>query len=281
MGFIHDIRKIVAALPSERQSLFFSATMSRDVIALAETLVRNPARVAIAPEQPTVDRIAQKVLFVEKKNKVALLTTLLRDPAVNKVLVFTRLKHTANRVAEKLGAAGISGAAIHGNKSQQARTRALTGFKAGKVRVLVATDIAARGIDVDGITHVINYDLPNEPATYVHRIGRTARAGASGDAISFCSAEERGFLRDIERLIKTSVPPDTGHAYHNEAASKSSIRTQPVPQHRPARTEPRRFDGVRRRRRARPATGHRRSVVPARPGGEDAGTARAPAARDG
>jgi len=258
MGFIHDIKKIIAALPSKRQSLFFSATMAPEVTALAKTLVTNPVQVSITPEQPAVERIVQKILFVEKKNKVPLLTSLLRDPAVDKVLVFTRLKHTANRVAEKLVAAGIPAAAIHGNKSQQARTRALTGFKAGRVRALVATDIAARGIDVDGITHVINYDLPNEPETYVHRIGRTARAGAEGDAVSFCSAEERPYLRDIERLIKTSITIDTEHAYHSEVAAKAGASNAGPSRRRSAWPKPPRVDTARRRRRGpRSNTGRR------------------------
>ena len=218
MGFIRDIRKIIATLPARRQSLFFSATLAPDVVALARTLVRDPVQITIAPEQPTIEKIAQKVLFVDRTNKDALLVALLRDTGMDRVLVFTQMKHAANRVAEKLQAAGITVAAIHGNKSQSARTAALAGFKAGKVRVLVATDIAARGLDVDDITHVINYHLPLEPETYVHRIGRTARAGADGDSISFCAADERDYLRDIERLLRKPVPVDTRHAYHSETA---------------------------------------------------------------
>jgi ATP-dependent RNA helicase RhlE len=219
MGFLPDMRRVIAALPPKRQSLFFSATLTHEAVALARTLVRpDAAHVTVAPEQPAVERIVQKVLFVDKADKDALLVRLLRDEAVTRVLVFTQRKHIANRVAERLRAAGIPAAAIHGNKSQGARTQALEGFRAGRVRALVATDIAARGIDVDGITHVINYELPNEPETYVHRIGRTARAGADGDAVSFCCAEERDILRAIERLLRRPIPADTRHDLHSEAA---------------------------------------------------------------
>ena len=223
MGFLPDMRRVIATLPHKRQSLFFSATLTRDALALARTLVRpDAAHIAIAPEQPAVERIAQKVMFVDKPDKDALLIRLLRNPSLDKVLVFTQRKHIANRVAEKLHAARIPAAAIHGNKSQSARTQALDGFRAGRVRALVATDIAARGIDVDGITHVINYELPNEPETYVHRIGRTARAGADGDAVSFCSAEERDYLRDIERLLRRAIDADTQHEFHSETARRAT-----------------------------------------------------------
>ncbi|MEI8243712.1 MAG: DEAD/DEAH box helicase [bacterium] len=223
MGFLPDMRRVIAALPHKRQSLFFSATLTRDALALARTLVRPDAgHITIAPEQPAVERIAQKVFFVDKPDKDALLIRMLRDPKIDKVIVFTQRKHIANRVAEKLHAARIPAAAIHGNKSQGARTQALDGFRAGRVRALVATDIAARGIDVDGITHVINYELPNEPETYVHRIGRTARAGAAGDAVSFCSAEERDYLRDIERLLRRAIDVDTQHEFHSETARRAT-----------------------------------------------------------
>ncbi|TAN35611.1 MAG: DEAD/DEAH box helicase [Verrucomicrobia bacterium] len=217
MGFIRDIRKVIAALPPKRQSLFFSATLQPEVVSLARTLVHNPVHVTITPEQPTVEKIAQKVLFVDRQHKDALLVQLLNDTGMDRVIVFAQMKHAANKVCEKLAKAGITAAAIHGNKSQSARTAALAGFKTGRVRVLVATDIAARGIDVDNITHVINYHLPIEPETYVHRIGRTARAGAEGDAISFCSSEERDFLRAIERLIRKPIPVEQ-HQFHSEAA---------------------------------------------------------------
>ncbi len=227
MGFIPDIKRILDVIPEDRQTLFFSATMAPKMVDLAHTMVRsNPARVTITPNEPTVDRIVQKVLFVGKRNKDALLVSLLKEPEVNKVLVFTQMKHAANRVVEKLDAAGIRGTAIHGNKSQAARTKALDGFKRGRFKVLVATDVAARGLDVDDITHVINYDLPVEAETYVHRIGRTARAGAEGDAISFCCAEDRAYLREIERLLGKPVPAEMEHAYHCDDAFRSS---QPAP----------------------------------------------------
>ncbi len=226
MGFIPDIKRVLSQLPAKRQTLFFSATMPPKMLDLAHTMVRNPVRVAIEPDQPTLESIDQKVLFVGKGNKDALLVSLLRNPRANKVLIFTQMKHVANRVVKKLYAAGIHGTAIHGNKSQAARTKALDGFKRGRFRVLVATDVAARGLDVDNITHVINYDLPVEAETYVHRIGRTARAGANGDAISFCCAEERAYLRDIERLLGNPVPAEMEHAYHCDKAFQSN---QPAP----------------------------------------------------
>ncbi len=214
MGFIHDIRKVVAKLPKKRQSLFYSATMESKVIELARTLVHNPAQVTIEPEKPAVERIGQKVMFVSQKHKDELIVSVMSNKKLDRVIIFTQMKHVANKVARKLEGAGITSAAIHGNKSQTARTTALADFKAGRVRALIATDIAARGIDVDGISHVVNYDMPVEPETYVHRIGRTARAGADGDAISFCSAPERDYLRAIEKLIRTTIPVDDQHALH-------------------------------------------------------------------
>jgi len=218
MGFIPDIRRVLSHIPSERQTLFFSATMPESIEELARTMVRNPVRVAINPDKPAVELINQKVLFVSKGNKDALLVSLLADSRINKALVFTRMKHTANKVVKKLSAQGIDGTAIHGNKSQSVRTKSLDDFRRGHLRVLVATDLAARGLDVDDISHVINYDLPMEAETYVHRIGRTARAGANGDAISFCTAEDRAYLRDIERLLGKPVPVMKEHAYHCEEA---------------------------------------------------------------
>jgi ATP-dependent RNA helicase RhlE len=206
MGFIHDVKKIVALLPKQRQTLLFSATMPSAIARLAAGILRDPVRVEVTPPSTTVELIEQRVAFVERAGKREMLCAMLRDRALARVLVFTRTKHTANRVAEQLTRAGFSAEAIHGNKSQGARQRALEGFRAGHVRVLVATDIAARGIDVDGITHVVNYELPNVPDTYVHRIGRTARAGAAGAAISLCDGEERAYLRDIERTIGRKVP---------------------------------------------------------------------------
>ncbi|MBV9218090.1 MAG: DEAD/DEAH box helicase [Methylobacteriaceae bacterium] len=206
MGFIHDIRRIVALLPRERQSLFFSATMPKEIADLAARLLTRPVEVAVTPAASTVDRIAQQVIFCEGRSKQAVLQNLLQDAAIARALVFTRTKHGADRVVKNLDKAGILAEAIHGNKSQGQRERALAAFRSGRSRLLVATDIAARGIDVDGITHVINFDLPNMPESYVHRIGRTARAGADGIAISLCDREERDYLRDIERLIRQRVP---------------------------------------------------------------------------
>jgi ATP-dependent RNA helicase RhlE len=205
MGFIEPIRRVIAALPRRRQNLMFSATMPPEIRKLAGAILVDPVEVAVAPVASTADRVAQWVLHVGSNDKRGLLREVLRDPAMTRVLVFTRTKRGANRVAEQLDRNGVRAEAIHGNKSQNARQKALDGFKAGRTRVLVATDIAARGIDVDGITHVINFEIPNEPETYVHRIGRTARAGAAGVALSFCASEERGALRDIERLIRTPV----------------------------------------------------------------------------
>ena len=214
MGFIVPVKRIVAKLPKERQTLLFSATMPQAVHGLVASLLKEPVRVEVTPVATTAERIAQRVHFVEKANKRALLQHLLADKAIARALVFARTKHGANKVAEQLDRAGVRTDAIHGNKSQNARQKALEDFRNGKVRVLVATDIAARGIDVDGITHVINFDLPNEPESYVHRIGRTARAGNDGIAISFCDAEERAFLRDIEKTIRQQVAVDVDHPFH-------------------------------------------------------------------
>jgi ATP-dependent RNA helicase RhlE len=218
MGFLPDIRRVIAKLPRERQSLFFSATLAPEAVNLAKTIVHDPVEIAIAPDKPAVEKIEQTVRFVDQRKKTDLLLQMLDSSNFDKVLVFTRMKHGANRIAKKLNTARIRAEAIHGNKSQASRTRSLDDFKKGRVRVLVATDIAARGIDVDRITHVINFDLPSEPQTYVHRIGRTARAGTEGDAVSFCSAEECGSLRDIERLIGKRIPVELEHEYHSDAA---------------------------------------------------------------
>jgi ATP-dependent RNA helicase RhlE len=206
MGFIHDIRTIIAKLPSERQTLLFSATMPREIAELADEMLRNPARVAVTPAASTVERIAQRIIHTERAAKPALLIEVLRREPVERALVFTRTKHGADKVVRGLAKARIAAEAIHGNKSQSQRDRVMAAFRAGSIRTLIATDIAARGIDVDGISHVINYDLPNVPESYVHRIGRTARAGAEGVAISFCDAEEAAFLRDIEKLIRMTLP---------------------------------------------------------------------------
>ena len=206
MGFVRDVRKIVAALPSERQSLLFSATMPKEIARLSSEILNDPLRIEIAPQATPVERIEQSVRHVSAGGgKTEALRDIFADPDLERVIVFTRTKHRANRVAEQLDKLGVPSAAIPGNKSQAARQKALNRFREGKCRVLVATDIAARGIDIDGVTHVVNYELPNEPESYVHRIGRTARAGASGVAIAFCDPSERKYLRDIERLLKMSL----------------------------------------------------------------------------
>jgi len=222
MGFIHDIKKIIARLPAKRQSLFFSATMPPEILKLAGTILTNPATVEVTPAASTVDKIRQAMYFVDKSNKKNLLNHLLADKAVTSALVFTRTKHGADRVVKDLAKAGILAQAIHGNKSQNARQGALSNFKNGKTRVLVATDIAARGIDIDELTHVINYELPNIPETYVHRIGRTGRAGASGVALSFCDAEEKEYLRDIHKLIGKQIPVVEDHPYPMSAQSAAA-----------------------------------------------------------
>jgi ATP-dependent RNA helicase RhlE len=223
MGFLPDIKRVIAALPAERHSQFFSATLSPEVSHLAMSMVKNPVSVTISPDQPTVDKINQKVMFVDKPNKDSLLVSLLTThPEYAKVLVFARTRHGADRIERKLETAGVRAEAIHSDKTQKARTDALNAFRKGRVRVLVATDIASRGIDVDGITHVINIDLPEETESYVHRIGRTARAGTEGAAISFVSAEERGLLRAVERMIKKEIPVEKEHEFHSERAEKAA-----------------------------------------------------------
>lgn len=223
MGFIHAVRRIIGELPRERQSTLFSATMPADIVRLAGSLLRSPLRVELTPSATTVDKIEQTVLYVEKKDKQELLARVLADPELERVLVFTRTKHGADRVVKHLLRSEKSAAAIHGDKSQAARERALRGFRDGHVRILVATDIAARGIDVRDITHVINFDLPNVPETYVHRIGRTARAGRGGAAISFCAADEREYLLAIERKIRREVPVAGGR--RSPSAPKAGPRT--------------------------------------------------------
>jgi ATP-dependent RNA helicase RhlE len=206
LGFVIPIKRIAKELPHERQSLFFSATMPKEIAALASALLRNPVKVSVAAAATTVDRVEQCVMFVPQSEKRAVLARVLRQTGMGRTLVFTRTKHGADRVVQHLAATGLNANAIHGNKSQGQRERALNAFKTGKVPVLVATDIAARGIDVDGVTHVINYDLPDVPEAYVHRIGRTARAGNEGSAISLCDETERGQLKGIERLIRLRLP---------------------------------------------------------------------------
>ncbi|HYO72931.1 MAG TPA: DEAD/DEAH box helicase [Archangium sp.] len=230
MGFIHDVKRIIAALPKKRQTLFFSATMPPEIQGLANSILTNPVRVEVAPVATTAETIDQRLYFVEKEQKRGLLVHLLQtDKAIQRVLVFTRTKHGANRVAKQLEAAGIGAEPIHGNKSQNARERALAAFKSGTCRVLVATDIAARGIDIDGITHVINFDLPNVPETYVHRIGRTGRAGAAGIALSFCDSEERAYLKDIERTIRRRVPVMEAHSHRSNLPPPAEGALEPAP----------------------------------------------------
>jgi ATP-dependent RNA helicase RhlE len=240
MGFIQPIRRVLAALPRVRQTLLFSATMPPEIAKLAANILKDPTRIAVDPVSSTVDRISQRVLFVERGSKPALLREVLRDPAADRVLVFTRTKHGANKVAQQLDRAGIATAAIHGNKSQGARQRALADFKDARVRVLVATDIAARGIDVDGISHVINLDVPNEPESYVHRIGRTARAGAAGVALSFCDSEERTYLRAIERLTGTRLEVVTDHPFADGSRPPAAANDSGPP---PERSGPPRRQG--------------------------------------
>lgn len=205
LGFIHALRRVVTLVPKERQTLFFSATMPKSIEELSAKFIRDPVKVAVTPVATTAERVEQSVMFVSQTDKPTLLRTLLQDKEIDRVLVFTRTKHGADRVVGQLARFAIPAAAIHGNKSQGQRERALADFKAGRSRVLVATDIAARGIDVDAVSHVVNFDLPNVPESYVHRIGRTARAGAAGQAISFCNREERAYLRDIEKLTRLKI----------------------------------------------------------------------------
>jgi ATP-dependent RNA helicase RhlE len=220
MGFLPDVKRVIAQLPVKRQTLLFSATMPDDITALAARILQKPVRVEVTPPATTVERIAQSVFFVEQQQKRPLLLHLLKGDDVRRVLVFTRTKHGANRVAETLDKAGVAAAAIHGNKSQGARERALEGFKTGKLRALVATDLAARGIDVDGVSHVIQIDLPEVPEQYVHRIGRTARAGREGIAWAFCSSDDRPLLRDIERTIRLKIDSAT-HPFTGDAPGQA------------------------------------------------------------
>ncbi len=213
MGFINDVKKVIAKLPHKRQTLFFSATMAPEILKLANTILFEPVEVSVTPQATTVDAIKQSLYYVPKDDKKNLLIHILKDKTMDRALVFTRTKHGADKIVKELLRNGFKVAAIHGNKSQNARQNALKDFKAGQIRVLVATDIAARGIDIDDLSHVINFELPNVPETYVHRIGRTGRAGASGIAISFCDAEEKGELKDIIKLIGKQIPLVHEHPY--------------------------------------------------------------------
>jgi ATP-dependent RNA helicase RhlE len=213
MGFVQDVKRVIERLPDNKQTLFFSATMPKEIVQLANSLLHNPEKVSITPVSSTVELIDQNLYFVEKQNKQSLLVHLLQDPAIETALVFTQMKYSADRLCKALQKAGIRAEAIHGNKGQIARQAALASFKQKKIRVLVATDIAARGIDIDDLSHVFNYELPNVPETYVHRIGRTGRAGAGGTAIAFCDWSEKVYLSDIQKLIKKTIPVITDHPY--------------------------------------------------------------------
>jgi ATP-dependent RNA helicase RhlE len=223
MGFIHDVKKVITKLPTKRQTLFFSATMPPEISTLANTILHQPVRVEVTPVSSTVDKIQQELYYVDKADKRALLLHILQDTSIKSALVFTRTKHGADKVVKDLYRANIEAEAIHGNKSQTARQRALNGFKSGTLRVLVATDIAARGIDVDDLGFVINYEIPNIPETYVHRIGRTGRAGASGVAVSFCEHEEVPYLKDIHKLIAKQIPVVLDHPFHNDRIKNASV----------------------------------------------------------
>ena len=226
MGFINDVKKVIAKLPFKRQTLFFSATMPPEIAGLADTILDNPVKVEVTPVSSTVDKIEQQIFHVEKADKVSLLLHLLKDNSIKTALVFTRTKHGADKVAKLLNRESISADAIHGEKSQNARQRALSMFKGGQLRVLVATDIAARGIDINELSHVINFELPNVPESYVHRIGRTGRAGASGIAWSFCDGEERAYLKDITKLIGQNIPVSDNHPYHSKGGKMPSSNPQ-------------------------------------------------------
>lgn len=225
MGFVQDVKKVIAKLPAKRQTLFFSATMPAEIQQLANMLLTNPVKVEVTPASSTVDIINQSVYYAEKKDKQSLLIHLLKDESIETVLIFTQMKYAADKLAHQLNKSGIRTEAIHGNKSQNARQRALENFKNRKTRVLVATDIAARGIDIEELTHVINFELPNIPETYVHRIGRTGRAGASGTAISFCDWSEKIYLRDIQKLIQKDIPVIKDHPFDNFNMHNSPIST--------------------------------------------------------
>ena len=245
MGFIYDIRRVIAQVPRERQTLMFAATMPREIRAMADQILSHPAEVRIPSESPAADTVRQALCFIDQTRKGDLLEQLLKDPEVTRALVFTRTKHRADQVTKRLVGSAIAAEAIHSNKSQNARTRALDNFKRAKTRVLVASDIAARGLDVDGISHVINYDIPNVPETYVHRIGRTGRAGASGQAITFCTDDQRAELRDIEKLLGRAIPvlrhslkpqphpqagiapgPDSGHPHRRQTSGRGTANTE-------------------------------------------------------
>lgn len=238
MGFIHDVKKIIALLPQKRQTLLFSATMPKEIADLAGSILHNPVTVAVTPVSSTVDAISQSVYLVDKINKSNLLIELLENQKITSALVFSRTKYGADKITKALNKANISAGAIHGDKSQGARQRALADFKTGGTRVLVATDIAARGIDIDQLSHVINYDLPNESETYVHRIGRTGRAGFSGEAISFCDYDEKPYLSDIEKLIGKEIPVIEDNPYPMQIFTRRVPQTRPRPARRERSAQP-------------------------------------------
>lgn len=279
MGFINDIRKIIPLLPSKRHNLFFSATMPPEIEKLASSLLQDPVRIEVTPVSSTAERIEQSVMFVERTRKKDLLRHLMKDKALKRIIVFTRTKRGANQVSEVLAKNGIPSAAIHGNKSQGARQRALEEFRNGRIRVLVATDIAARGIDIDGITHVINFELPNVAESYVHRIGRTARAGADGAAISFCDFEERAYLKDIEKLTRQQIPVDASQPYHSldvaNATPMSKGKAKAAIEGRSG------GGGARAGQRRRPRRPERGGFRPPRSGGNSGGTSGSKPARSG
>jgi ATP-dependent RNA helicase RhlE len=258
LGFIHALKRIVSLVPAKRQTLFFSATMPKAIKDLADRYLTNPAEVSVAPVATTVERVVQRVMFVNQAEKPALLTLVLQSQAAERVLVFSRTKHGADRIVRQLGAGGISANAIHGNKSQPQRERAIAMFRSGEVQVLIATDIAARGIDIPGVSHVINFDLPEVPEQYVHRIGRTARAGADGIAIAFCSGEERSLLRDIERLTRQKLEVQPLPEGLGEAV-ETLKRAKPVPERsgRGQQQQRRNGSGQRHPQRAAGHAGHR------------------------
>ncbi len=246
MGFVHDVQKIIAKTPKQRQTLFFSATMAPAIRKLANSLLKEPVTVEVTPVATTAETIKQKICFVDKKDKSALLLHMMTHTQIPMALVFTRTKHGADRVARDLNRSGVRAEAIHGNKSQQARQKALHQFRSKQIKVLVATDIAARGIDIDELSHVINFELPNVPETYVHRIGRTGRAGAKGIALSFCDREERAYLRDIQKLISTAIPVEEEHPFR-DSAGRNDIR-QPARKNNVSRTQANRFAQVNKKR---------------------------------
>ncbi|HPF87206.1 MAG TPA: DEAD/DEAH box helicase [Candidatus Limiplasma sp.] len=248
MGFLHDVEKVIAQLPTQRQTMLFSATMPAGIEKLTRTILNDPVKVAVTPVSSTVDTIDQSVYFVNKQNKIRLLIHLLKDPSMVSALVFSRTKHGADKIARKLTQAGIAADVIHSNKSQNARQRALDSFKSGQTRVLVATDIVARGIDIDELSHVVNFDLPEVPEAYVHRIGRTARAGLTGTAIAFCDESEKKLLKQIEKLIGKPVPVVNGHPYPLVVMDTPVLPQQPKPAPRKSNTG--RYYGKPRRQKA-------------------------------